>query len=48
MKSAIFIGFGIALLLMILNFWVALKIGDYYGRGLVFKDRRVELAREFV
>lgn len=48
MKHSIFIGFATAFLLMIINFWVATKIGNYYQRGLVFKDRRMELLREFI
>lgn len=48
MRQAIFVGFGAALILMLINFWVATRIGGYYSKGLVYKDRRMELLREFI
>jgi hypothetical protein len=48
MKEAVLIGFLTAVLLVILNFYVAKSIGKYYERGLKFKDLRMELLKEFV
>lgn len=42
------VGMGTAVFLMIVNFSVARKIGDYYSRYMVYKDQRMELFREFV
>ena len=42
------IGFGTAVVLMMVNFAVAQRIGRYYDAYMVHKDGRMELMREFV
>jgi ABC-type bacteriocin/lantibiotic exporter with double-glycine peptidase domain len=48
MRSAVLIGLGTAVVLMVVNFMVANKIGRYYAEYMVHKDDRMELLREFV
>lgn len=48
MKSAILIGFIITVLLIWLNFKIALAIGDNFGSVMTHKDKRIELTRDVI
>ena len=46
LKEVIFIGFVVSSILMLINFWIAKKIGTYYNRMMKFKDQRISLSSD--
>ncbi|CAD8107751.1 unnamed protein product [Paramecium sonneborni] len=47
-QEAVFIGLATAVILMLVNFAIANKIGHYYSSGLIFKDQRMKAIKDFI
>lgn len=48
LKEGVLIGFGFTFIIMVVNFQIAKKIGQYYDRSMQYKDQRIELTNEVV
>ncbi|CAD8188595.1 unnamed protein product [Paramecium octaurelia] len=47
-QEAVFVGFTTAIILMLINFAIANKIGHYYSSGLIYKDQRMKALKDFI
>ncbi|CAD8193192.1 unnamed protein product [Paramecium pentaurelia] len=47
-QEAVFVGFATAIILVLVNFAIANKIGHYYSSGLLYKDLRMKAIKDFI